>query len=322
MKKLALIAVAAATACPAAMAFPSLKSLVPNSVVPSAPSTTDLWEHVKDNPELREDYLAKKAGSLQKYLEMDATPERRIVWKYYEMKQTDPGSNLHLRIAADKIVTTLRKAKNARDEERSHTQVRLSAVNDVPGLLKKGNATDEEAKAFNAEAARAKAEWLKAWNPGYVEPDAAAEAAAAKAAGESERRAGIAGSNYLLDDLTDQDRNAKNVEKRKALFEKAVSDAHSPDRILGAYSTSRFWQGIPLATDAELKEKWSSLQVMTYKAFYEKGGKYYVVTGGFRQGITHEDVKRGKSASEVEGWWPGLDEPVEIPAELAEKKLK
>ena len=64
MKKLTLLAAVAAMAGTGAAA--------PN---------VDMWEHVKDNPELREGYLAKKAGSLQKYLEMDKTPGRRIVWK-------------------------------------------------------------------------------------------------------------------------------------------------------------------------------------------------------------------------------------------------
>ena len=282
----------------------------------------DLWEHVKDNPELREDYLAKKAGSLQKYLEMDKTPGRQIVWKYYEMKQTDPGSNLHLRIAADKIVTVLRNAKNSRPAEKGHTQVRLSAIKDVPGLLKKGKATAEDTEAFTTEAARAKADWLKAWNPGYVEPDATAVASAAKSAAEGERRAAIAKANYLLDDLTDQDRNKKNVEKRKALFEKAIQDACAPDKILGTYSTSRFWKGLAVFKDEELKAKWSSLQEMSYKSFYQKGGKFYVVTGGFRQGVTLADAKRGKGASEVKEYWPGLEEPIEVPADLAASRFK
>ena len=279
----------------------------------------DMWEHVKDRPELREDYLAKKAGSLQKYLEMDATPGRRIVWKYFEMKQTDPGQNLHLRIAADKIVTVLRNARNSSPDEKGHANVRLAAINDVPGLLKKGKATAEETEAFMAEASRAKAEWIKAWAPGYVETPPAQAAAAAGSAQENERQASIARSNYLLGDLADQDRSKANVAKRKAKFEEALKKAQAPDRILGTYSTSRFWKGIPVFKDEALKAKWSSLQEMTYKSFYQKDGKYFVVTGGFRQGITHEDVKRGKSASEVADYWPGLDAPVEVPAELIEK---
>ena len=297
-------------------------ALVTCSVLAASPSKPDLWEHVKDNPELREGYLADKAGSLQKYLEMDKTPGRKIVWKYYEMKQTDPGNNIHLRIAADKIVTTLRKSKNARDDEKGHAQVRLSAINDVEGLLKKGKASPEEVQAFTTEAARAKAEWLKAWNPGYVEPNAAAAASAAKSAAESERCASIVKANYLLGELADQDRNKKNVEKRKALFEKAIQDAYSPDKILGTYSTSRFWKGIPVFKDEALKAKWSSLQEMSYKSYYQKGGKYFIVTGGFRQGVTLEDAARGKSASEVKDYSPGVEAPVEVPAELIEKHFK
>ena len=287
-----------------------------------AAPNVDMWEHVKDNPELREDYLAKKAGSLQKYLEMDKTPGRRIVWKYFEMKQTDPGSNIHLRIAADKIVTVLRKAKNGRDDEKGHVNVRIGAINDVPGLLKKGKATAEEVEAFTVEAARAKAEWLKAWNPGYVEKSQAAIASEANSAKEKERQASIVRSNYLLGDLTDQDRSKANVAKRKAKFEEALQKSQAPDKILGTYSTSRFWQGIPVFKDEALKAKWSSLQEMTYKSFYQKGGKYFVVTGGFRQGITLEDAKRGKSASELADYWPGLENPVEVPADLIEKHFK
>ena len=190
---------------------------------------------------------------------------------------------------------------------------------DVPGLLKKGKATAEETEAFMAEASRAKAEWIKAWAPGYVETPPAQAAAAAGSAQENERQASIARSNYLLGDLADQDRSKANVAKRKAKFEEALKKAQAPDKILGTYSTSRFWKGIPVFKDEALKAKWSSLQEMTYKSFYQKDGKYFVVTGGFRQGITHEDVKRGKSASEVADYWPGLDAPVEVPAELIEK---
>lgn len=307
MKKLILVGATALVAC--------------SSFAASQPKP-DLWEHVKDNPELREGYLADKAGSLQKYLEMDKTPGRRIVWKYFEMKQTDPGNNIHLRIAADKIVTTLRRAKNARDEEKGHMQVRLSAINDVEGLLKKGKATAEEVEAFTTEAARAKSEWLKAWNPGYVEPNAAAVASAAKSASEEKRCAAIVGANYLLGDLKDQDYNKRNVAKRKDLFEKAIQSAYAPDKILGTYSTSRFWKGIPLAGESELKEKWASLQEMSYKSYYQKGGKYYIVTGGFRQGVTHADQARGKGASEVKDYFPGVEAPVEVPAELIEKHFK
>ena len=282
----------------------------------------DMWEHVKDHPKLREEYLAKKAGSLQKYLEMDATPGRRIVWKYFEMKQTDPGQNLHLRIAADKIVTVLRNAKNSDADEKGHANVRLAAINDVPSLLKKGNATAEETEAFMTEAARAKAEWIKAWTPGYVETTPAQAAAAANSAQEKERQESIVRSNYLLGDLTDQDRSKANVAKRKAKFEEALMKAQAPDKILGTYSTSRFWKGIPVFKDETLKAKWSSLQEMTYKSFYQRNGKYFVVTGGFRQGITLEDAKRGKSASEVADYWPGLESPVEVPADLIEKHFK
>ena len=61
---------------------------------------------------------------------------------------------------------------------------------------------------------------------------------------------------------------------------------------------------------------------MSYKAFYQKGGKAYVVKGGFRQGVTHADQKRGKAASELKDYWPGLEEPIEIPADIAAAKLK
>ena len=149
--------------------------------------------------------------------------------------------------------------------------------------------------------------------------DAAPKTATASAA-SSKHAAEVAKAGYYLDKLADEDRNKRNVEKRKEKFNALVAEKFAPDEMLGTYSTSRFWKGLPVFQDPELKDVWASLQEMTYKCYYKKGGAYYVVTGGFRQGVKKADVGPGKT-SEMEGYFPGCDDSVEIPAALAEKSF-
>lgn len=124
---------------------------------------------------------------------------------------------------------------------------------------------------------------------------------------------GIVDKNYLLDDLTDRNRQAKAVADYKTKVNAKVNADLAPTKILGTYSTSAAWQGLPVFQMPELKEKYKSVQEMQFKTFYEKDGKYYVVKSAFRQSIDKDDNVHGAQPQSF--YWPGLETPVEIPAE-------
>ena len=294
-------------------ATPQVKVSTPAVPTVDVPNTGDM--------QLREAAIIDKAGGLEKYIAMNATPESRIVWKHYQSKNGEPGFNPRLRAAANSIVVALQKSKGVDTGEKGLRNARLAALDEVPGLLDKGRATDAERAAFLSEAKRARAAWLATWAPDYVEPNKAAAAAATSAAADAKHVAEVVKANYYLDKLADEDRNKKNVETRKAKFNKLVEERYKPDEILGTYSTTRFWKGLPVFQLPEFKDTWSTIQEMGYKSYYVKNGTYYIVTGGFRQGVKKADVSKGSPTSEVEGYFPGLDAPVEVPAALIAPKF-
>jgi hypothetical protein len=130
----------------------------------------------------------------------------------------------------------------------------------------------------------------------------------------------IVNKNYLLDDLTDKNRNAKAVADYKSKVNAKIKADLAPTKILGTYSTSVAWQGLPLFKMPELKDKYSSVQEMQFKTFYEKDGKYYVVKSAFRQSIPKENPK-DLGAQPQKDYWPGLETPVEIPADKIQGKF-
>ena len=82
--------------------------------------------------------------------------------------------------------------------------------------------------------------------------------------------------------------------------------------MLGTYIVSAFWQGLYLVNKPEFAQ-YSSVQEMRAKAYYMKNGKYYYVKGGKRHGILKSDAS-GKSVDFAD-YNPGLETPIEIPAE-------
>ena len=124
----------------------------------------------------------------------------------------------------------------------------------------------------------------------------------------------IVDQNYLLNDLTDRNRQAKAVADYKAKVNAKVKEQLAPTKILGTYSTSPAWQGLPLFKYPELKEQYSSVQEMQFKTFYEKDGKYYVVKSAFRQSIPKVNPKDIGAQPQAD-YWPGLETSVEVPAD-------
>ena len=171
----------------------------------------------------------------------------------------------------------------------------------------------KEIAALKAEAARVKKMYME--RTGATEKSAEQKKAEADNAYVQE----IINKNYLLDNLTDKNRQAKAVADYKAKVNAKIKQQLAPTKILGTYSTSVAWQGLPLQNYPDLKEKYDAVQEMQFKTFYEKGGKYYVVKSAFRQSIDKGDNKSG--AQPQKSYWPGIETPVEVPADRIQGKF-
>ena len=273
-----------------------------------------------DHPAAMEKYNAEKAGGMDKYLGLDQTESGRILWKYANLSSDEATAGQNIRNAneaARQLTFILRYLKGNTEQFSAHAQSAyvLDMVNNqIPENLKKAKEKPGKAPvpaadiaAISSELTRIKQLYLS--QTGTKEKTAEEKAAEANA----EYVKDIVSQNYLLSDLTDRNRNAKVVADYKAKINAKVKAQLAPTKILGTYSTSPAWQGLPLFKYPDLKEKYSSVQEMQFKTFYEKGGKYYVVKGAFRQSIKQGDNVHGAQPDKT--YWPGLETPVEIPAD-------
>ena len=293
----------------------------------SGTSTDDvLAQYRADHPAAMEKYLAEKAGGMDKYLGLDQTEDGKIIYKYFKMEYGEGGDNssnrANARSAGRDLVNILRFLKgNTEDFTYQQAQVLDIFNNRLPEYMKamaaKGNLKkplpQNEINAFKNETARIKQLYLN--QTGTKEKTAEEKAAEANA----EYIQDIVSQNYLLNDLTDRNRQAKAVADYKAKVNAKVKAQLAPTKILGTYSTSPAWQGLPLFKMPELQEKYKSVQEMQFKTFYEKGGKYYVVKSAFRQSIDKGDNKSGAQPQKF--YWPGLETPIEIPADKIQGKF-
>jgi len=272
------------------------------------------------HPQAMEKYNAEKAGGMDKYLGLDQTENGRILWKYANLSSEESTAGQNIRNAneaARQLTFILRYLKGNTEQFSAHAQPAyvLDMVNNqIPENLKKAKEKPGKAPvpagdiaAISSELTRIKALYLS--QTGTKEKTAEEKQAEANA----EYVQNIVSQNYLLNDLTDRNRQAKAVADYKAKINAKVKAKLAPTKILGTYSTSPAWQGLPIFQMPELKEKYKSVQEMQFKTFYEKGGKYYVVKGAFRQSIPKGDEVHG--AQPQKDYWPGLETPVEIPAE-------
>ena len=188
------------------------------------------------------------------------------------------------------------------DKELSDKINRAASYNQEPA---------EVADYFDAELQRVKARFHDKYFPGeekLVGKDVSAYLA--------ERTAGRAEYKYGLNELKDNGSNPK----MKQQFEAQVKSQLKPDRILATYIVSNFWRGMPCKQMPEYGEEWASVQEKPMKTYYMKGGKYYYVKGGFRQGYKSDDP--GMSSKPIANYNPGLEAPIEIPAAIAKKYFK
>lgn len=277
------------------------------------------------HPKLMEKYNAEKAGGMDKYLGLDQTENGKILWKYASLTSDEYTKGQNIRNAfeaARQLTFILRYLKGNTEEFSAHAQPAyvLDMVNNqIPANIKRARESKgvdlpkSDIDAIAAELPRIKQLYLS--QTGTKEKTAAEKQAEANA----EYVQDIVGQNYLLNDLTDKNRNAKAVADYKAKVNAKVKADLAPTKILGTYSTSPAWQGLPLFKFPDLKEKYSSVQEMQFKTFYEKGGKYYVVKSAFRQSIDKDDNVHGAQPQKF--YWPGLETPVEIPADKIQGKF-
>lgn len=283
-------------------------------------------DYAAAHPAVQEKNNVEKAGGMDKYLGLDQTENGRILWKWASVEDYTKNYNVRNAYeAARQLTFILRYLKGNTEEFSAHAQPAyvLDMVNNqIPANIKraqeKKGATSEpiskaDADALTSECARIKQLYMS--QTGTKEKSAEEKQAEANA----ECVKSIVDKNYLLNDLTDKNRNAKAVADYKAKINAKVKSALAPTKILGTYSTSFAWQGLPVFTMPEYKDEWSSIQEMQFKTFYEKGGKYYVVKSAFRQSIDKGDNKSGAQPQKF--YWPGIETPVEIPADKIQGKF-
>lgn len=305
------------------------KNAVVKETTQKAQEEKALKDYERDHPRRQEENNAKKAGGMDKYLGLDQTENGRIVYKYFVMEYgegDDTSSNRACaRAAAQSLVNIQRWMKGNTEDFSSFGQTAYALDlfnNQIPeqikGMSKSSNKLNKplpqkEIEAFKAENARVKKL--------YLEYTGTKEKTAEELKAEADNKyvQDIINQNYLLNDLTDKNRQAKAVADYKAKVNAKVKEKLAPTKILGTYSISFAWQGLPLQNYPELKEKYSSVQEMQFKTFYQKGGKYYVVKSAFRQSIDQGDNLHGAQPQKF--YWPGLETPVEIPADKIQGKF-
>ena len=282
---------------------------------------------IATSPDRQEAEGARAAGGMDKYLGLDKTENGRILWKYAGMNQDEYTKSSQIKSAfnaSNQIVNVLRYLKGNTESFgnfKNTENVLYIFNNNVADDLKRAEKASKSSPAIPAKdlaALKAEAARVKKL---YMERTGATEKSAEEKKAEADQAyvQDIINKNYLLDNLTDKNRQAKAVADYKAKVNAKVKQQLAPTKILGTYSTSAAWQGLPLQNYPELKEKYESVQEMQFKTFYEKGGKYYVVKSAFRQSIPKGDNKSGAQPQKF--YWPGVETPIEIPAEKIQGKL-
>ena len=282
---------------------------------------------IATSPDRQEAEGARAAGGMDKYLGLDKTENGRILWKYAGMNQDEYTKSSQIKSAfnaSNQIVNVLRYLKGNTESFgnfKNTENVLYIFNNNVADDLKRAEKASKSSPAIPAKdlaALKAEAARVKKL---YMERTGATEKSAEEKKAEADQAyvQDIINKNYLLDNLTDKNRQAKAVADYKAKVNAKVKQQLAPTKILGTYSTSAAWQGLPLQNYPELKEKYESVQEMQFKTFYEKGGKYYVVKSAFRQTIPKGDNKSGAQPQKF--YWPGIETPIEIPAEKIQGKF-
>ena len=304
------------------------KKAVSKDAGQSADEKRVMADYTAEHPQVQEKNAVEAAGGMDKYLGLDKTENGRILWKYGGMSDDERyKSSMQEKnawSAARYVIQILRYLKGNTETFGSYkdtNQVLYIFNNNIPNDLKAAAKATKSSPAVSAKdiaAIKAEAARVKKM---YMERTGATEKSAEEKKAEADQAyvQDIINKNYLLDNLTDKNRQAKAVADYKAKVNAKVKQQLAPTKILGTYSTSVAWQGLPLQNYPDLKEKYESVQEMQFKTFYQKGGKYYVVKSAFRQSIPKGDNKSGAKPQTF--YWPGIETPVEIPADKIQGKF-
>ena len=300
------------------------KSAVVKETTQKAQEERVMREYENDHPQVQEKKNAEKAGGMDKYLGLDQTENGRILWKYGSMEQWETSQIKNAWSAARYVIQVLRYLKgNTETFEfyKDTNHVLYIFNNNIPDDLKRAEKASKSGAAVPAKdiaAIKAEAARVKKM---YMDRTGATEKSAAELKAEADNAyvQDIINNNYLLNDLTDKNRQAKAVADYKAKVNAKIKQQLAPTKILGTYSTSFAWQGLPLQNYPDLKEKYDAVQEMQFKTFYQKGGKYYVVKSAFRQSIDKGDNLHGAQPQKF--YWPGIETPIEIPADKIQGKF-
>lgn len=300
------------------------KNAVVKETTQKAQEERVMREYENDHPQVQEKKNAEKAGGMDKYLGLDQTENGRILWKYGSMEQWETSQIKNAWSAARYVIQVLRYLKgNTETFEfyKDTNHVLYIFNNNIPDDLKRAEKASKSGAAVPAKdiaAIKAEAARVKKM---YMDRTGATEKSAAELKAEADNAyvQDIINNNYLLNDLTDKNRQAKAVADYKAKVNAKVKQQLAPTKILGTYSTSFAWQGLPLQNYPDLKEKYDAVQEMQFKTFYQKGGKYYVVKSAFRQSIDKGDNLHGAQPQKF--YWPGIETPIEIPADKIQGKF-
>ena len=246
-------------------------------------------EHLRNSPQAREYANVEKAGGWDKYLELDKTANGQILYKYFALGEggyeaedkysKENGYDIscvrNATGAARTLVQVIRWMKGNTETygEYGRPEYALDKFNNsVPEALKRASQATRGKKPIS----QAELQALTAENTRLKELYKAGTGVREKTADELKAEAqegyvmNIINANYLLDNLSDKNRNAKAVADYKTKVNAKVKAQLAPTKILGTYSTSVAWQGLPLFQYPELKDKYSSVQEMQFKTFYEK----------------------------------------------------
>ncbi|MDY6248377.1 MAG: hypothetical protein SPL55_02960 [Prevotella sp.] len=283
--------------------------------VPTATSTADPASSYRKDPSGRT--IPTRDVDKVKYIEGTATPERQKVYDYCLLEGLEASRNTatsDYSSTSRNIMNWLFYIYNGQANAQYSPTYWMKEFDNIAKRINTAFELDQEpaemADYFDAELIRAKVLYLQKYAtelPQMSEQD--------QAAWLKQRKDERAIAKYGLNTLKD---NGQNGELKRS-FEAKVKATLKPTKMLGTYIVSAFWQGLYIVNKPEF-EQYSSVQEMRVKAYYMNDGKYYYVKGGKR----HATLKSDPSNKSVDlpDYNPGLETPIEIPAELAKKYFK
>lgn len=265
-------------------------------------------------------FVPVERAEVLKFLEVDQTPEQQKVYAYYNLPSNEtinaPAKSDYESVAGELIsmlwdIHDVEGHLSGMTPEGWMKKANEELPKKIDNAASYGTEPAEIADLFDAELERVKALFHDKNLPN--EPKMVGKDVSAYL---TQRQAGRAAFKYGLNNLADKGPNAN---KYKPQFEAKVKAQLKPTKMIAVYLVNGFWQGLYKPNYPQYKD-YGNVQEIPMKAYYMKGGKYYYVKGGFRKGYLESDP--GMSSKPIADYNPGLEEPIEIPADIAKKYFK